>query len=108
MFFLICLFRVFLTPYTSIDFNTFYANLHPIFFFNSIESESNLIQFEINFKNSIQFRLHAISFNIFIQMELDFHEINSFFHLLIITNSAQQCKAQVRLSIYLSFNSTLA
>jgi hypothetical protein len=38
----------------------------------------------------IQFKVHyANSFNIFIQMELNFHKINLLFHHFIITNSAE-------------------
>jgi hypothetical protein len=48
--------------------------------FNSIqESEFNSIQkFQFN-ANSIYFNLQAMSFNIFIQIKLSFHKINSFF-----------------------------
>jgi len=52
---------------------------------NSIEFESNWIQcIWIRFKNlnSISFKLHAMSFNIFFQMELTSHKINSFFPLV--------------------------
>jgi hypothetical protein len=34
---------------------------------------------------SIQFKLHAMSFNIFIWMELDFHKIKSFFYPSIVS-----------------------
>jgi hypothetical protein len=51
--------------------------------FNSIqESEFNSIQkFQFN-ANSIYFNLQATSFNIFIQIKLSFHKINSFFSLV--------------------------
>lgn len=44
------------------------------------------IQFKNNL-NSIQFKLHIMSFNILIWMELNFHKINSFFHQLMITGT---------------------
>jgi len=55
--------------------------------------------------NSIQFKFHAISFNVFIQMKLNFHKINSFFSLLdqlIITGSVQQHGSQVQVNKALS------
>jgi len=42
--------------------------------------------------NSIQFQLHAMSFNIFIQMKLSFHKMNSFFDQLISWLSLIVCK----------------
>ncbi len=48
--------------------------------FNLIyEFESNPILFSWNLRISIQFKLHAMLFNIFIQMKLNFFKINSFF-----------------------------
>jgi hypothetical protein len=46
-------------------FNTFYINLQLVF------PQLDLI--------SIQFKLYAMPFNIFFQMEFNFQEINSFF-----------------------------
>jgi hypothetical protein len=51
--------------------------------------------------NSIQLKFHAMSFNIFIQMKLNFHQINSFISLLdqfIITGSVLQHGAQVQVN----------
>jgi hypothetical protein len=53
-------------------FNTFI--LHPISFELIFNSILELI--------SIQFKLCAMSFNIFFQMEFNFHKVNYFFHQL--------------------------
>jgi hypothetical protein len=42
-----------------------------------------------------QFNLHAMLFNIFIQMKLNFHTNNFFFHHFIVICNAQQPKAEV-------------
>jgi hypothetical protein len=55
------------------------------------------------FKNWDFILIHTISFNIFIQIKLNFHKINSFFSSideLIITRSAQQHEAQVKIYKY--------
>jgi hypothetical protein len=51
-----------------------------VFEFNWFKFESNSIHSKFN---KIQFKLHVMSFNIFIRMELNFHKINSFFYQLI-------------------------
>jgi hypothetical protein len=51
--------------------------------------------------NLIQFKFHAMSFNIFIQMKVNFHKIKSFFSLLdqlIITGSVPWHGAQVQVN----------
>ncbi len=45
----------------------------------------------------IQFKLHAMSFNIFNRIELSFHKMNSFIHHIIINGNAKQCGTQVEL-----------
>jgi hypothetical protein len=50
------------------------------------------MEFESNCWIGIQFNLHEISFDIFIQMKLNFHQINSFFlsiDQLMVIGSAQ-------------------
>ncbi len=59
-------------------FNTFSTNLHPISFHFSFNPFVKLNLVELKFY-SIQCKVHAMSFNIFIQMELSFHKINFFF-----------------------------
>jgi hypothetical protein len=49
-------------------------------YLNSIDLNLNPIHSKFN---KIQFKSHAMSFNIFIRMELNFHKINSVFHQLI-------------------------
>lgn len=51
-----------------------------VFEFNWFKFESNSIHSKFN---KIQFKLHEMSFNIFTQMELNFHKNKSFFHQLI-------------------------
>jgi hypothetical protein len=55
------------------------------------------IKFELNINLKIQFKLHAMSLNIFIKMKINSQKINSilFFNQLIVIGSVQQCKAQV-------------
>jgi hypothetical protein len=61
-------------------FHWMYLNSIYEFEFNWFKFESNLIHSKFN---EIQFKLHVMSFNIFIQMELNFPKINWFFHQLI-------------------------
>jgi hypothetical protein len=51
----------------------------------------------ISWMQWIQFEVHAMSFNIFNQIEFSFHKMNSFSHHFIINGNAKQCKAQVEL-----------
>jgi hypothetical protein len=57
------------------------------------------LNWELNFNSdSIEFKLHKMLFNIFIQMELIFHKINSLFtsiDYLIVAGNAQQIEPKV-------------
>ncbi len=69
--------------------------VHPISFqlnLNLIECEFNSMKFKLSL-----FKLHATWFNIFIQMKLNFHRSNYFFHRIIIISNMQQHEAQVGL-----------
>ncbi len=76
VFFQVCPFKVFFsnTIFTSI-FSIYCPLICIMFLFHSIQ----YIWIQFHNLNSIQFELHAKSFNIFIWMELDFYKINPIF-----------------------------
>jgi hypothetical protein len=61
--------------------------------FKNLNSIRLISKFEFN-QIKIQFKLYAMSFNIFIQMELNFDRF-CFFHIICFTDSVKKLIAQV-------------
>jgi len=60
-----------------------------------LASSESIHVFESNFKIGIEFKLHKMSFNIFIEMDCNFHKINSVFSSLsLIVQSNVESKLE--------------
>ncbi len=83
--------------FKSLFFNTMFTRRFQYLLHQFASSHFSSMQFEFN---SIQSNLHEISFNIFTQMKLNFHQIISIFSSideLMVIGSAQQSRAQVNM-----------